>query len=335
MRKKYNCLIFLCLFFLPAIAQEDIKNNSEAASFLTITPDARSAGMGDAGTALSADAFSFFHNAATSLFSKEKAELSYSYTPWMRNLTSGNALHSVGGYYKIGDKQSVIAGFRSFNHSGIDITDEHGNITNSFKPSEWALDLGYSRLILNNLSISLTLRYINSDMGSYAGASAGSAVAFDLGAYYRHKMKCMEEKASWAVGLQIANIGSKIKYLHTKYDLPGKIALGGSVHLPFSEKHELQGALDFGYQIIPSGSTTFYSALGAEYIFMKHGVLRGGYHFGDKNKGNSGYGTVGCGVRYYHIRGDFSYLLANSDSALKNTYRITIGIDLGLFKSGK
>lgn len=334
MKRIYSSLIFLCLITFSVSAQEKVNTDAEAAPFLKITPDARFAGMGGIGTAMSTDASAFYHNAAASLFAGPKGAVAYSYTPWMRDLVSGSALHSVGGYYQISSKQSVVAGFRSFSHPDVDITDENGNVTNNFKPKEWALDLGYSYLLMKNLGMSLTLHYINSDMGSYGGADAGSAIAFDLGVFYRHSASIVDN-ANWAVGLQVANIGSKIKYLNTKYDLPGKINLGGSLHLPFSEKSILNCGLDLGYQIMPSGSSNFEAGIGAEYIFLKYAALRGGFHLGDKDKGNDSYGTLGCGVNYHHINADFSYLLAGSDCALKNTFRFTVGLDFGLFCPNK
>lgn len=330
--KTIYTFVFSCILCFSASAQPKTNNNSEAASFLKITPDARSAGMGNVGTALEPDAFSFYHNAAATVFSAERGAVAYSYTPWMRDIVSGSALNSFGGFYKIGSKQSVVAGFRHFSHPDVNISDENGNILTNFAPKEWSLDLGYARMLTHELSVALTLHYIQSDMGSYNGADAGSAVAFDLGVYYCRQMAALDS-ATWSVGLQIANIGSKIKYMDTRYDLPGKVNLGGAVHLPFSEKHVLNAAMDLGYQILPSGSTTFEAGLGAEYVCMKYAVFRGGYHFGDKDKGNDGYGTLGCGARFSHIRGDFSYLLASSDSPLKNTFRFTVGIDFGLFCS--
>lgn len=329
MKKLYLTCIILGVLGVAAEAQKN--SDSEAASFLGIVPDARSTAMGGTGTALTPDAFSLYHNAAATLFSEEKGAIAYSYTPWMRNLVSGSILNSVGGFYKIDSKQGIVAGYRGFAHPDVNVSDENGNIVGGFTPKERALDLGYSRLLADKLGMALTLRYIRSDMGSYSGADAAGAVAFDLSVYYKHKTSLVDS-AVWSVGLQATNIGSKIKYADTKYSLPGRINLGGALNLPFSKNHVLNCALDFGYQVIPSGSANFRAGIGAEYICMKHAVVRAGYHIGDKNKGYDSYGSVGCGVRYYHISGDFSYLLAGSGSPLKNSCQLTVGVDFGLFR---
>lgn len=326
----YSSLLFACFFTGAAFAQEDIKSQAEAAGFLNIIPDARSAAMGGTGVSAATEAATLYHNGALAVFNTEKAGISYSYTPWMKDLISGSALHAVSAWYRIGNKQSILAGFRSFSHPESALTDENGNIFTHFTPSEWSLDLGYSRLILENFSLSLTLHYIHSDMGSYNGADAGNAIAFDLGASYRHNTSWLEG-AYWTAGLQLRNIGSKIKYLNEKYNLPGKINAGGSLYLPFSENHQLTCALDLNYQFAPSHSDVFGAGLGVEYTTLRYLAVRGGYHSGNKDKGVYGYGSVGCGLHFHHIRGDFAYWITESDSPLKNTFHLSVGIDMGLF----
>lgn len=319
--------LYISLFILglPILKVSAQQSNSEAAAFLKITPDARSAGMGDIGVALPVQAFAFYHNAAAIVFAPEKAAVAYSYIPWMRDKVSGYDFHTGGGYFKMGEKQGIVAGFRYFTNPAVEITDGDGNVTDKAEPKEWAIDLGYSRLIAKNFAVALTAHYIYSDMGI---ADAASAVAFDLGLYYHHKTQLLEG-AIWTVGLQVANIGTKIKYADTKYDLPGMAKLGGSLSLPFSKNHQLLCGVNLDYQFIPSGSELFSAGIGAEYTFRQLVSLRGGYHIADEDKGGENYATVGCGVHFCNFTGDFSWLAADSDSALKNTYRVTVGYKFG------
>ncbi|MCC8172876.1 MAG: PorV/PorQ family protein [Odoribacter sp.] len=317
-------ILFFILFSNKTKGQEVL--NSGSALFLDITPDARSAGMGGTGVALPSETYSFYHNVASSMFSKDRGGLAYSYTPWMREVISGRILHSVGGFYKINNKQSIVAGFRHFSYDKIELSDEYGSLMEYLQPGEWSLDLGYSTLIIPDLSISLTGRYIHSDIGF----EDDNAFAFDLGLFYQREMKSMAN-SFWSLGFQLANIGSKIKYGDIKNDLPGKLKLGGAVGLEFSEKHMLNGTLDLSYRLMPSDVTGIEFGMGAEYIFMQYGILRGGYHIADKDKSYGNYGTLGVGVNFHHLNADFSYLFADSDSAIRNTFRFTIGIGFGLF----
>lgn len=325
MKQKYIWIVCIGLAASPLRAQ--VRNASEAVPFLKITPDARSAGMGETGTAFADGAFSFYHNAAAGLFSEAKGELAYSYTPWMREQLSGSALHTVSGYWKISDKQGVFAGFRHFTAASTERMDEEGNAEGSFTPRDWALDFGYSRQLRKNLSLALTCRYIRSDMGTSGGAEAAGACAFDVGIYYRHGAAFLE-RALWAVGLQIADVGSRIKYAGTSYDLPARIKGGGALYLPFTDVHRLRCGLEAGYQFRPSGSDAFSLSAGAEYLFFRYFALRGGYCWGDKNKGIRNSATLGGGARWSRFAGDFSWSLGEKDSMTRNTYRITFAIGL-------
>ena len=57
-----------------------------ALPFMSITPDSRAGGMGDAGTALSPSSLSIYWNTSNLIFAKEKAEIGLSYVPWLRQL---------------------------------------------------------------------------------------------------------------------------------------------------------------------------------------------------------------------------------------------------------
>mgnify|MGYP002623975081 FL=1 len=72
---------------------------------------------------------------------------------------------------------------------------------------------------------------------------------------------------------------------------------------------------------------------GIEYTYNNIFSARAGYHNNPENKGNLKYASVGLGVKYQMFNVDASYIFpvgqANSNSALANTVRITLGFDLG------
>ena len=91
--------IILVSFSLTAFAQptggsgvtdEDLQLNTitTALPFMSITPDSRAGGMGDAGTALSPNSTSVYWNTSILSFSEQTSEVSLSYTPWLRQLTN-------------------------------------------------------------------------------------------------------------------------------------------------------------------------------------------------------------------------------------------------------
>ncbi|MCD8166862.1 MAG: PorV/PorQ family protein [Bacteroides sp.] len=299
-----------------------------AANFLTITPDARSAAMGGAGIALPGSNNAIYHNAATAISDNTpKAGATYTFTPWMRNHESGHSLHTLGGLYKIDRKNAIVGGFRYYNYPNVDIVGEK-----SIHPKELAIEAGYARQLFTGLSLSATLRYIYSDMGNLAGASAASAVAFDLGGFYQQNISGVQG-ANWSVGFQLSNFGSKIKYLDTKEDLPFVGKIGGSIDFPFNPMHRVILVTDIGYRFAPSDVSVCQIGAGAEYRVFHHFALRGGYHYGDKEKGDARYATAGAGINCHGINLDFAWLFAESDSPHKNIFRLSVGYTL--FKGKK
>ena len=156
-----NILIAAALLAVPLAGTAQ-----NAAAFLSVVPDARSAAMGGAGVALSADVFSALRNAAQLPFSEERFGAGYSYLPWMRDLTPRTALHTAAVYFKPDGKQAVSASFRYFSQYGSERTDEEGNVLGRLEPHDMAFDVGYSRTVAEGLSVALTARYVRSEPGA-------------------------------------------------------------------------------------------------------------------------------------------------------------------------
>ncbi len=255
-----------------------------------------------------------FHNASTLAFSMETMGASYSYA----DINKDYALHSASLFYKIGreGKHGFMVGFRHFKDPKQELD---GGLNTGFRPYIWDLEAGYFRNVAKNLSLSLTLRYLQSK--SWQNADSENSVCLDFGATYHRNMALLDEMASWSIGFQAANIGKKLD----GYKLPAKLGLGGAIDLPFSMENRLQVALDLNY-LLPSEIRHLQAGVGAEYNFLKYGVVRAGYHFGDKSKGVGNYGTLGCGINFWPIRADFSYALADKDCFMHRTWQLGVGI---------
>ena len=68
--------------------------------FLLITPDARSAGMGELGVATSADVYSQQWNPAKYVFAEKSQGLGVSYTPYLSKLVDDIFLANITFYKK-------------------------------------------------------------------------------------------------------------------------------------------------------------------------------------------------------------------------------------------
>ena len=82
-------------------------------------------------------------------------------------------------------------------------------------------------------------------------------------------------------------------------------------------------ALDLSHQF--RGGITGLAA-GAEYTFFRHGVVRGGYHFGHKNKGAGNYASLGCGFIAGPVRFDAARRLGSARlPPLNDTFLFAVG----------
>src|SRR6476660_8324157 len=102
-----------------AVAQtsgsNDITVVTTAVPFLRISPDARSAGMGDVGIATMPDAYSGFCNIAKTPFATSRFNIGATYTPWLNDLDLKDVyLASLAGYYKLDESQALSASLRYF-----------------------------------------------------------------------------------------------------------------------------------------------------------------------------------------------------------------------------
>lgn len=312
-RVKHFLLAFSLLLPTLSGAQEVAD-----ATFLELTPDAQSAGMAGTGLAITDNgSTAIFHNASTIAFSQDVMGASYSYA----DINKDNALHSASLFYRIGreGKHGFTLGFRHYKQPSSYVNDKKENDILNFNPHAWSLEAGYFRSMTQNLALSLTFRYLQTK--SYPNTDNKGTVCLDLGATYHRNMSILDEMASWSIGFQAANLGRKLD----GQKLPARLGLGGAIDLPFSMENRLQVALDLNY-LLPSDYRHLQASVGAEYNFLKYGVVRAGYHFGDKDKGVGNYGTLGCGINFWPIRADFSYVLADKDNFMHKTWQISLGV---------
>ncbi len=254
---------------------------STGVPLLLIAPDSRAGAMGDVGAASKPDANSIHWNAAKLSFTEKKAGLSFSYTPWLRQIVSDIKLMYLSGYYKIDDRSTVGGSLTYFSLGSIDFFSEEGISTGTYKPNEFAFDLAYSMKLSNNLSLSLTGRYIRSDLtqGQTVGTTqthAANAAAADLGLYYQNKLN-IDLPSEYAFGLQISNLGTKISYSDNMESsfLPANLRLGGRYTMDFDQFNNLSLMVDLNKLLVPTPPV--YNEDGSIYAGMDPnvGILQG------------------------------------------------------------
>jgi len=340
-----------------------------AVPFLRIAPDARSAGMGDAGLATSADASALHFNPSKLAFTEKKAGFGLTYTPWLRALNVNDVyLGYASGYFKFDYLNTVGLGIKYFSLGEIAFTNANGAPIGSGRPNEFELNANFIRQFSSKFSGSFGLKYIYSNLaaGQMIGGtsiSAGKSLAMDFSFTYH--------TPNLTVGLAMTNLGQKITYTNSvnKDFIPSNLGIGVAWHKEWKKETTLTLTTDINKLLAPSPDpagadedldgvpdykqigtfesifTSFGDAhggfkeelrelmfsFGAE-LFVKHGIaFRTGYFWEHSTKGNRKYFTTGLGYTYKFATINGSYLITttNQRNPLDTTFRISLLFNFG------
>ena len=197
-----------------------------------IAPDARSAGMGDVGAATDPDVNSQYWNPAKYPFNISRAGVAINYTPWLRQLVNDMDMAYVAGYYRIGDYSAVSASLRYFSLGEVFISSDASG------------------------SNDMTIKPIHSDMRyDYSeDSSPASAFAADIAGYYQNYINLGNRECQLGLGLNISNIGSKIKFSGDEDSefIPTNMRLGAALMVPLDEFNKLTIAADANKLLVPT-----------------------------------------------------------------------------------
>ncbi|MES2557242.1 MAG: type IX secretion system outer membrane channel protein PorV [Bacteroidota bacterium] len=244
------------------VTDEQLQLNTITTSmpFLSIVPESRGGAMGDAGTALSANSTSIFWNTAMLNFSDDDAEVSVSYTPWLRKLTNDIHLSYVSGYKRLGDRQAIAASLRYFSLGEITFTNADASVIRNDKPSEFEIAVGYAFKLSERNSIGINGKFAYSNLTGglvVAGAQtkAGVAGIADISYAYRNKdIKWFGYNGVIAFGTTINNIGNKIAYseLAVRDFLPMNLKIGSAYTAELDKYNKLTYSLEVQKLLVPT-----------------------------------------------------------------------------------
>lgn len=347
-----------------------------AVPFLRISPDARSGGMGDVGIAISPDANAQYWNVGKLPFATKKYGVALTYTPWLKDLVPDIFLAYISGYAKFGKEgaaQTISGSLRYFSLGDINYVDVNANPTGTGKPREFSLDLGYSRQLSPYLGVGVSLRYIHSAIATGIAAGSGidykpgNAAAGDVGLYYNKTTEINDvKKNTFAFGVVLSNLGSKVAYSSTRKDfIPINFGVGAAYTMQLDEYNKVTFALDLNKLLVPTpldssttpGTPKYYYpdktvvsgilgsfsdapgggseefkeidwSAGIEYWYQDQFAVRGGYFFEDKTKGDRKYFTVGIGAKYNIFTLNASYLVPSGSGINRNPLSNTLRFTL-------
>lgn len=285
--------------FCVSMKAQDIKNQLNpiyhGVTSLAIAPDARSAGLGDVGTATDPDVNSQYWNPAKYPFCISRAGISLNYTPWLRQLTSDIDLANITGYYRLGDYDALSTSLRYFSLGEVLTSMDADAMT--IKPYEMSVDLAYSRMLSETFSAGVALRYIYSDLGFSQDdeTTPGSAFAADIALYHNGYINLGGHESQLGWGLNISNIGSKISYDdgNTSEFIPTNLRFGLSLLYPIDEYNTITIAADANKLLVPTRPTMEQ--------YVNHMIETEGGVAADYENNFSDYRTWLEGEGYYNV----------------------------------
>lgn len=327
-----------------------------AVPFLTISPDARNAALGDVGVATAPDANSAYWNPAKLVFIDKAYGGSISYTPWLGKIINDMWISYLSGFYKITREQAVALSMKYFDMGNISFRGTGNEPLGDFNPREMSLDFTYSRMLTEELSVGLTGRYIYSNLtGAFPSGTDTrpiNSAAADIGVYYNKLMKGAKN-STLSLGALISNIGPKVSYTDDANEnfIPTNLKLGGVYTTELDPFNSISFAMDLNKLLVPtidkgqsvlSGMFNSFSDapdgfseeikeiilnMGIEYWYNNTFAGRIGYFLESKEKGNRKYLTLGVGFRNQKSFGiDVAYLVPTNgrENPLAETIRFSL-----------
>ncbi|QCR24396.1 type IX secretion system outer membrane channel protein PorV [Pontibacter sp. SGAir0037] len=340
----------------------DLNAVTTAVPILTVAPDARSAALGDAGVALSPDANAPFWNPAKLGFVPNDLGVSFSYSPWLRNIVDDMSLSYVSGYKRVSETSALSLSLLYFDLGEIQFIDENRNPTQNFNPKEYSVSVAYGQALSEYLSLGIGARFIRSNIAGNVNVSStsnyesrpGNTAAVDVGVYYNRDLN---QTLNLGLAAAISNIGGKISYTNAdqKDFLPTNLKLGTALTYNLDAYNSLTFTVDANKLLVPSPSADrdqsvisgIFSSFGdaeggfseelqeinlsggVEYWYNELFSARAGYFYENPNKGGRQYFSMGLGLRYQKFGLDAAYLIPNEQAnPLAQTLRFTIALNL-------
>jgi len=352
--------------------QNDIQLNTitTAVPFLLIAPDARHSGLGDGGVGTSPDANSTHWNPSKWAFIEDESGFAISYTPWLRNLVNDMGIMYISGFRRLNKRTTVAASLKYFSLGQITFTDENGTEISQHNPNEFAIDGAVGTKLSEKFGGGIAARFIYSNLtnGIQQTKTAAMSGAVDVSSYFKDDIKLFDMDGDIGVGINISNIGAKMSYSDftgEKDFIPTNLKLGQATKLHLDDYNSLTLVTDLNKLLVPtpqyddqgnripsdesvaSGIFNSFSdaprgfeeeleeiaySVGLEYWYEDLIAFRAGYFYEHPNKGDRQYFTAGFGLRLNVFGLDASYLIANRNNPLANTFRFTLFFNFDAFK---
>lgn len=333
----------ICLGFHSTILAQV---GGSAVPFLMVEPDARMAGMGNAGSAISDNASAIFWNPA-GLASQKGTEVSITHSNWLAKLNAGLFYEYLAAKKHVDGLGTFAGNITYFNLGENERRSADNQSLGTFRSYDASVGLSYGFKVGKKLALGTGVRFIYSNLDGGGGTvgtqqtQAGISAGFDLAALYKGSAINMgNAKGSFSLGLNLANMGPKIQYSDKGQSdpIPTNLRIGTAFKLDLNEYNSLTLAVDGNKMLIHSekDATTgnyeadpFYKAIISAWKPLQVNTAAQGQEPVYKTLSPIQQMTIGAGLEYWYrnffaIRGGYFYEDPNNGN--RQFYTVGAGI---------
>jgi hypothetical protein len=257
-----------------------------AATFLTITPDARTAALGGAGVALDSLDGNTYYNPANIIYGSPMAA-TWTHARWLPQLLYGASIDHAGVAYRPTGRLGFAANIQYLQLGLIEVTNERGEFIGIYRWYDVAPSVSAAYRVMPTLSAGLTTKAVYSFVApawAWPGAERNrDALTFacDAGIQYR-------PLNALTLGLSVANLGPNMRYDTTEGEFLPRIArFGFAVRPPIAGPVSANLAGEVSRNLYPAGSNPdpWHLGGGIELGVAHLAFIRLGYRYDHSLKG--------------------------------------------------
>lgn len=297
--------------FQSATAQDKLAQTGM--QFLSVTPDARAAALGNAMTTVENYSSALFSNPAMLAERPEAFDVMLTQNNWIADIKHNalSAAYTPGeGNYGIIGVSAMVVDYGDIEGTIIAENEQGFLETGMIAPSAYVVGLGYAKALSEKFSVGGQIKYVSQDLGpamSSLSSTEGeatmtsnelSAFAFDFGTVYHTGFR------SLAFGMSIQNFSREVAYVEESFQLPLTFNIGVSMNLArvlpenFEEQHFL-----LTVDAVHPRSHPELVKFGFEYKYLDILALRLGYISNTDEQSVS----YGIGLQQFGFVFDYAY----------------------------
>lgn len=288
-RKFLIIAISLVVTVFSRVSLGDIHENAgtRAMSFLKIGVGAEAIGMGESHVAAADDLYAAYWNPA-GLGQIQQAQFGFMHNQWFEDIK-----HEYLGFVQpLGSLGVVGSSVLYLDYGEIQGRDETGKETKKFRPYDLAVVFSYGRRLVGDATIGFNAKWLREQIDE----ENAQVYAFDIGALYP------VGESGLSVGVNLQNLGTKVKFVEDTFKLPTNLKVGLSYNLlkdSFTVAADLNRPVDDDISI----------GIGAGWEIAEILHLRGGYKYflGGNELGVISGLTTGLGITYEGFQIDYAF----------------------------